>query len=90
MDIKQITKILSCSRTTAINRMLKAGIKCEERPFRHGRKFYYNVTEQQLFVLMTNNDQKQVAMKQTQALMELETVFHRMIIPNQESMIPRT
>ncbi len=89
MDIKQITRILGCGRATTINRMLKAGIKGEERPFKHGRKYYYNVTVQQLLALMTDKDQKHVTMERTKALMELETVFNRMISPDQDSMIPQ-
>ena len=88
MDIKQITKILGCGRATAINRMLKAGIKSEERPFRHGRKYYYKVTEQRLLELMSDKDERQATTERTKALMGLETVFNRMISPDRNSMIP--
>lgn len=81
MDIKQITKILGCGRQKAIKRMLAAGINTEKKSFSHGKKFYYNVTEEQLRELMVEKDPEQMVMSQAQALMALESMFNRKINP---------
>jgi len=48
LTTKQISEIMNCGLWMARRRMETAGIKCLMKPFGHGRKAYWNITEAQI------------------------------------------
>lgn len=80
MSMKQITEILKCNRVTAGRALKLAGITIKPVKFDHGRKHYYEVTEDQLPDILQNyqKDPNEIAMQQAASLSALEAAFGRL------------
>lgn len=74
LTTKQISEIMNCGLWMARRRMENAGIKCEMKAFGHGRKAYWNITEDQVRALGIQEKQRPVV-QQAAALSALEAVF---------------
>ena len=79
LTTKQISEIMNCGLWMARRRMESAGIKCDMKAFGHGRKAYWNITEEQVLAIMAEEerDSGEIALQQTSALGALEAVFNQ-------------
>lgn len=76
LTTKQISEIMNCGLWMARRRMESAGIKCDMKAFGHGRKAYWNITEEQLRTIMAE-EKLDTGMQQAAALSALEAVFNQ-------------
>lgn len=76
LTTKQIKEIMGCGEWMARRRMKAAGVKCRMKPFGHGRKAYWYITEEQLLAIMTE-EKLDTGMQQAAALSALEAVFNQ-------------
>lgn len=74
LTTKQISEIMNCGLWMARRRMENAGIKYEMKAFGHGRKAYWNITEDQVRALGIQEKPPTVT-QQAAALSALEAVF---------------
>ena len=79
LTTKQISEIMGRGLCMARRKMESAGIKCEMKTFCHGRKAYWNITEEQVRAIMAEEekDSEQITLQQASALSSLEAVFNQ-------------
>jgi len=80
MTVSQITQTLKCSRQTALTMLEKAGLHPVKVPFSHGKKHFYDTTQEKLLEIkeQQQKDPEKIARQQAAALTHLESVFlHR-------------